>query len=95
MWVNNSEFVGEDNNEIDSCRYSFVTFLYNFEFVLVYLYFPRDFFEIIYEDLLNGCYSLPFELSGKVLQVTLTLFISFIFYIPTISEWRKQKIIYT
>ena len=29
-------------------------FLYNFEFVLVFFYFPREIFGIMYEDLLYG-----------------------------------------
>ena len=57
----------------------FLLFLYNFEFVLDFLHFPREVFDIMYEDLLHGYYILPFELSGKVLPVTLTLlFFSFI-----------------
>ena len=37
----------------------------------------------MHEDLSYGSYSLPFELSGKFLQVILTLlFFSFILYIP-------------
>ena len=84
MWVNLSEFSGKDNNKIVSCRYSFITFLYNFEFVLHLLYFRREVFEIIYEDLLYGYYSLPFKFSGKVLPVTfILLFFSFILYIIT------------
>ena len=84
MWVNLSEFAGKGNNKIVSCRYSFITFLYNFEFVLCLLYFRREVFEIVYEDLLYGYYSLPFTFSGKVLPVTLILlFFSLILYILT------------
>ena len=62
----------------------FLLFLCNFEFVLGFLYFPREAVDIMYEDLLYGYYSLPFKFSGKVLPVTLTLLsFSFIFYIPT------------
>ena len=52
MWVNTSEFAGKDNDEIVSCRYSFLTFLCNFEFLLGLLYFPREVFDVMYEDLL-------------------------------------------
>ena len=83
MQVNTSEFAGKDNSEIVSCRYSFLTFLYNFEFLLGLLYFPREVFDM-YEDLLYGFYSLPFKYSGKVLPVILILlFFSFILYMPT------------
>ena len=66
--------------------YSFFTFSYttNFEFFLRFLYFPREIFDIMYEDLLYGFYSLPFKFSGKVLPVILILlFFSFILYMPT------------
>ena len=62
----------------------FLTFLHNFEFLLGLLYFPREVFEIMYEDLLYSFYSLPFQFSGKVLPVILILlFFSFILYMPT------------
>ena len=62
----------------------FLLFLYNFEFLLGLLYFPREVFDIMYEDLLYGFYSLPFKFSGKVLPVILILlFFSFILYMPT------------
>ena len=62
----------------------FLLFLYNFEFVLGLLYFSREVFDIMYEGLLCGYYSLPFKFSGKVLPVTLILlFFSFILYMPT------------
>ena len=38
----------------------FLFFLYNFEFLLRLLYFPSDVFDVMYEDLLYGYYSLPF-----------------------------------
>ena len=61
----------------------FLLFLYNFEFLLGLLYFPREVFDM-YEDLLYGFYSLPFKYSGKVLPVILILlFFSFILYMPT------------
>ena len=69
----------------------FLLFLCNFEFLLGLLYFPREVFDIMYEDLLYGFYSFPFKFSGKVLPVILILlFFSFILYI---FELRKQKII--
>ena len=62
----------------------FLRFLYNFEFLLGLLYFPREVFDIMYEDLLYGFYNLPFKFSGKVLHVILILlFFAFILYIPT------------
>ena len=62
----------------------FLLFLYNFEILLGLLYFPREVFDSMYEDLLYGYYSLPFKFSGKVLPVTLILlFFSFILYMPT------------
>ena len=62
----------------------FLLFLYNFEFLLGLLYVPREVFDIMYEDLLYGFYSLPFKFSGKVLPVILILlFFSFILYMPT------------
>ena len=61
----------------------FLLFLYNFEFLLGLLYFPRKVFDSIYEDL-YGYYSLLFKFSGKVLPVTLILlFFSFMLYIHT------------
>ena len=58
----------------------FLPFLYNFGL----LYFPREVFDSMYEDLLYSCYSLPCKFSVKVLPVTLILlFFSFILYIPT------------
>ena len=71
-------------------------FLYNSEFVLVFFfYFPREVFDIMYEGLLYGYYSLPFTFSGKVLPVTLTLpFFSFTLNIPTrlfLSEANKES----
>ena len=83
MCINASAFTGKDNNEIASCMHSFFTFLCNFEFLLGLLYFPREVFDIMYEDLLYGFYSLPFKYSGKVLPVILILlFFSFILYMP-------------
>ena len=70
--------------------------LYNFEFVLGFLYFPRDVLDIIYEDLLYGYCRLPFELSGKVVPEALTLLFFFHYYYTYLLgsfEWRKQKII--
>ena len=62
----------------------FLLFLYNFEILLGLLYFPREVFDSMYEDLLWSYYSLPFKFSGKVLPVTLILlFFSFILYMPT------------
>ena len=62
----------------------FLPFLYNFEFLLGLLYYPREVFEIMYEELLYSFYSLPFQFSGKVLPVILILlFFSFILYMPT------------
>ena len=62
----------------------FLLSLYNFEFLLGLLYFPREIFDIMYEDLLYSYYSLPIKFSGKVLQVTLILlFFSIILYMPT------------
>ena len=43
----------------------FLLFSYNFEFLLGLLYFPREVFDIMYEDLLYGFYSLPFKFSLK------------------------------
>ena len=61
----------------------FLLFLYNFEYLLGLLYFPREVFGIMCEDLLYGFYSLPFKFSGKVLPVILILlFFSFILYMP-------------
>ena len=62
----------------------FLLLLYNFEFLLGFLYFSREIFDIMYEGLLYGIYILPFKFSGKVLLVILILlFFSFILYIPT------------
>ena len=62
----------------------FVLFLYNFEFLLGILYFPRDVFDSMYKDLSYSYCSLPFKFSGKVLPVTLILlFFSFILYMST------------
>ena len=62
----------------------FLLFLYNFEFLLGLLYFPREVFDIMYQDFSFGFYSLPFKFSGKVLPVILILlFFSFILYMPT------------
>ena len=62
----------------------FLLFSYNFEFLLGLLYYPREVFDIEYEDLLYGYYSLSFKISGKVLPVTLILlFFSFILRMPT------------
>ena len=61
----------------------FLLFLGNFDVLLGLLYFPREVFDIMYEDLLYGFYSLPFKYSGKVLPVILILlFFSFILYMP-------------
>ena len=69
MQVNTSEFAGKDNSEIVSCRYSFLTFLYNFEFLLGLLYFLREVFHIMYkEDSLYGYYKLRFNFLGKSFQ---------------------------
>ena len=66
-------------------------FLYNFEFVLAFSYFPREFFDIMHRDVLYGYYNLPFEFSGKILSVNLNLlFFSFILYIPTRLYWVAQ-----
>ena len=62
----------------------FLLFLYNFEILLGLLYFLREVFDTMYEDLLYGYYSLPFKFFGKVLPVTLILlFFSFILCMPT------------
>ena len=62
----------------------FLLFLCNFEFLLGLLYFPREVFDIMYEDLLYGFYSLPFKFSGKVLPVILILlFFPFVLYMLT------------
>ena len=88
MWVNTS--AGKDNLlEKTTTKFFlvgilFLLFLYNFEVKLDFMYFPKEVFDIIYEYLLYGCFSLSFELSGKVLQVTLALlFFSFILCILT------------
>ena len=60
MWINASGFTGKGNNEIASYMYSFLLFLYNFEFLLGPFYFPRVVFDIMYEDFLYCFYSLPF-----------------------------------
>ena len=96
MWFNNSEIAGKNNNKIVSCSYFFVNFLYNFEFIVGFSCFPRWISGIMFEDLLYGYYSLPFELSQKVLQVSLNLNIFLIYTLNTyqaIFEWRHQKII--
>ena len=54
----------------------FLLFLYNFEFLLGYSCFTSEVFDIMYEDLLYGYYSLPFTFSGKVHPVTLILLFS-------------------
>ena len=73
----------------------FLLFLYNFEFLLGLLYFPREDFDIMHADLLYGFYSLPFKFSGKVLPVILILlFFSFILYMPTrlfLSDANKKS----
>ena len=62
----------------------FLLSLYNFEFLLGLFYFPREVFDIMYEDLLYGFYSFPFKFSGKVFPVILILlFFSFISNMPT------------
>ena len=58
----------------------FFLFLYNFEFLLGLLYFPREVFDIMYEDLLYSFYSLPFTFSGKVLSVIFILRFSHLYY---------------
>ena len=74
----------------------YVFFFYNFEFLLDLLYFPREVFDIMYEDLLYGFYSLPFKFSGKVLPVIfIILFFSFILYMPTrlfLSSANKKSL---
>ena len=69
MWVTTSEFAGKDNNEIVSCRYSFV-------------YFPREVLDIVYEDLLYGFYSLPFKFSGRTSSgdFDITIFLIYIIH---------------
>ena len=79
MLVNTSKFASKDNNEIISCRYSFLTVLHNFEFVLGLLNFHKKVFDIMYEDLLYGYYSLQFKFCRKVLPVTL-IFLFFACY---------------
>ena len=73
----------------------FLRFLYNFEILLGLLYFPREVFEIMYEDLLYGYYSFTFKFSGKVLPVTLIL-LFFLMYVvhayQAFFERRKQRI---
>ena len=62
----------------------FLLSLYNFQFLLGLLYFPREVFDIMYEGLLYGFYGLPFKFSGKVFPVILILlFFSFVLYMPT------------
>ena len=58
-----------------------LTFSYNLEFLLGLLYFAREIFDIMYEGLLYGYYSLPFKFSEKVLPVTLILLFFFIYII--------------
>ena len=61
-----------------------LTFSHNFQFLLGLLYFAREIFDIMYEGLLHGYYSLPFKFSEKVLTVTLILlFFSFILHMST------------
>ena len=103
MWINASGFIGKDNNEIAACMYSFLIFFINFEFLLGFLYFPREVFDIVYEDLFYSFYSLPFKFSGKVPPVILILlFFSFILYMPTrlflsganhLKELRREKML--
>ena len=70
---------------------TFLLLLYNFAFALSLLYFLRKVFDIMYEYLLNGYYSLPFQFSRKILPVTLTLpFFSFMLYIPIRFFWAAQ-----
>ena len=83
MRINASGFTGKDNNEIASCMYSFFLFWYNFEFLLGLLYFQREVFDIMYEDLLYGFYNFPFTFSGKVWVILILLFFSFILSMPT------------
>ena len=65
-------------------RILFLLFLDNFEFLLGLLYFPREVFDIMYEELLYGFYSLSFKFYGKVLPVIfILLFFSFILYMST------------
>ena len=45
----------------------FLLFLYNFQFLLGLLYFPREVFDIMYEDFLYSFYSLTSKFSAKVL----------------------------
>ena len=73
MWINASEFTGKDNNEIASCMYSFFSFFIQLWICTWSLHFPGEVFDIMYEDLLNGFYSLPFTFSGKVLLVIFIL----------------------
>ena len=45
----------------------FLLFLYNFQLLLGLLYFPREVFDIMYEDFLYSFYSLTSKFSAKVL----------------------------
>ena len=54
--------------------------LYNFEFGLDFLYFPREVFDNMYEDLLYDYHDLPFDLSGKAHPVDLTLLLFHSYY---------------
>ena len=89
-WLMHLIFLAKTTTKLLLVCILFLLFLYNFEFLLGLLYFPREVFDM-YEDLLYGFYSFPFKFSGKVLPVILILlFFSFILYI---FELRKQKII--
>ena len=84
MWVNTSDIAGKDNTKLFLVGIFFLLFLYNFEFLLGLLYFPREVFYIMYEDLLDGYHSSSFKFSGKVFPVTLILlFFSFMLHMPT------------
>ena len=75
---------GKDNNEIGSCRYSFLTFFIPLLICIWHLHFHGEVLDIIYEELFYRYHSLPFKPSEKILPVTLTLlFFSFILYILT------------
>lgn len=89
MWVNTTGH----NNDIVSCCYFFVTFLYNFKIALGFLHFPREFFGIMSEDWYD---SLPFELFWErpSSDFNFTVLLSHILHTcQTIFEWYKQKII--
>ena len=91
MLVNTSKFASKDNNEIISCRYSFLTFLHNFDFVLGLLNFHKKVFDIMYEDLLYGYYSLQFKFCRKVLPVTLIFLLLYILIGLFLSGANKGK----